>query len=112
MRGSGVPFRKLRDISKYQNIELLTNLTFYKFRAKLDKRKPMQFLAQIGLRTLVSKYGVHGTSKMFTAPVWAFLKDKFLRIAPNNEAIELSRRMQKSTQDWLTDRIRSPRFER
>lgn len=112
MRGSGVPFKRLRDISKYQSINLLTNLAFHEFRAKLDKTKPLQFLAQVGLRTLVSAYGIHGTSKMFTAPVWAFLKDKFLRLAPNNEAIELSRRMQKSTQDWLTDRIRSPRFER
>jgi hypothetical protein len=111
MRGSGVPFRRLRDISKYQNINLLTNLTFFRFRAKLDRKKPMQFLAQVGLRTLVSEYGIHGTSKMFTAPVWAFLRDKFLRRAPNNEAVELSRRMQKSTQDWLTDRIRSPRVE-
>ena len=112
MRGSGVPFRRLRELCKYRSIELLNNLSFYKFRAKLDKTKPLQFLAQVGLRTLVSKYGIHGTSKMFTAPVWAFLRDKFLRLAPNNEAIWLSRRMQKSTQDWLTDRIRSPRFER
>jgi hypothetical protein len=111
MRGSGVPFRRLRDIRKYENIKLLTNLAFHKFRAKLDKRKPLQFLAQVGLRTLVSKYGIHGTSKMFTAPVWAFLKAKFLRLSRTNEAVELTRRMQKSTQDWLTDRIRSPRFE-
>jgi hypothetical protein len=112
MSGSGVPFRSLRDLRKYESVKWLTYLALLKFRTKLNKQKPMQFLAQLGLLTLISEYGLQGASKVFTGPAWAFLKNKFLRLATKDEASELSRRIQKSVCEWMNDRIRSPRFNR
>ncbi len=107
--GSAVPHKKLRDIHRYAEINPLKNLVFAKVRARLDKQKPIQFLAATGLVSLIEKHGLHPVSKIFPSSEWAWLKKKFLESTTEAELPRLSSMLKKSIEDWLENRIRFPR---
>jgi hypothetical protein len=111
-RGAGVPFRRLLDIRRYAEIDLLPDLSFWKIPTKRQGLKPMQSLASEGLLNRIQQFGVQATSKMFPAQEWAYLTKKFLVQVPKEDFPDLNGLMRKSMLEWLNDRIRFPRLRK
>jgi len=109
LMGSAVPFKRFLNMRRYAEINLLENVKFATLRPEPDKTKPMPFLAATGLRSLISKYGLQATSKMFPSPEWAWLERRFLKPVTAAALPDLSAKMRKSAADWLEGRIRFPR---
>jgi hypothetical protein len=111
-RGAGVPFRRLLDIRRYAEIDLLPALSFWKIPIKRQGLKPMQSLAAEGLLNRIQQFGVQATSKMFPAQEWAYLTRKFLAHVPKEDCPDLNELMRESAWEWLNDRIRFPRIRK
>lgn len=104
-----LPFKRLQDIGGYAKIDFFADLRFAELVVHPDTSKPMQFLAEGGLRTLVEKYGLQGTAKMFAPPEWAYVRNRFLRPMQKTDLSNIQDRLRRSIEDWLKDRIRFPR---
>ena len=111
-RGAGVPYRRLLDIRRYAEIDLLPDLSFWKIPIKRQGLKPMQSLASEGLLNRIQQVGVQATSKMFSAQLWAYLTKKFLASVPKEDFPDLNELMRRSAVEWLNDRIRFPRVRK
>jgi hypothetical protein len=113
LRGRGLPYRRLRDIERYGELDLLSQLSFWEIKRTNKKSlKPIEALATEGLLYKIDRFGLQATSKMFASQAWAYLQRKLLTPASKSELLRVSTLMKKSIRDWLEDRIRFPRLEK
>jgi len=109
LKGAGVPFKRLSNIHLYAKQDLLSNLQWLRLCTEPQPTKPLLFLAQTGLRSLIEVHGLQRVSKMFSAPVWASIRAQYLAPMKNRDRPQLNTRLQKSVQDWIDGKIRFPR---
>ena len=107
----GVPFKKIRHLHRYADVDLLGGLRLRKLRRLRDDGKPLHLLAAGGLRRLIRKYGLQATKKQFSPPHWAYIEKTLLRVLEGEEIPDLGLPLKRSIEDWLEDRIRFPRLE-
>lgn len=110
LKGYGVPFKKIRDLSRYVEVDFLERMRFRKLRVLRGDAKPLHRLAAAHLRHLIRKFGLHATKKRFSPSHWAYIERTLFRVLEGNEIPDLGLRLKRSIQDWLHNRIRFPRF--
>jgi hypothetical protein len=111
LRGRGLPYRRLRDIERYGELDLLSRLSFWEIKRTNKKTlRPIEVLAAEGLLYKIDRFGLQATAKMFASQAWAYLQGKFLTPASKSEFLGISTLMKNSIRDWLEDRIRFPRL--
>jgi hypothetical protein len=107
-KGAGVPFKKLRDIHWYADINLLSGLKFRRLVSSSNHKKPLRAMAAAHLATQIEDFGLHAALKQFPSSHRAYIEKLFLEDVDGDEAPDIRRRMRKAIQDWLEDRIRFP----
>jgi hypothetical protein len=110
LKGRGVPFREIRQIHRYADVDLLGQLNFRRLKRLRDDAKPLHLLAAGGLRHLIHKYGLHAARKRFSSSQWVYIEEKLLGVLEGEEIPDLRRRLKRSINDWLENRIRFPRL--
>jgi hypothetical protein len=110
LAGRDVPYRMLKDIERYKDLNLIQGLTFWSFKSPNEHLTVTQGLAREALRRRFDRYGLQAASKMFSGPEWAYLWKTFLVPASPAPFSDLNDLMKKSARDWLEDRIRFPRL--
>jgi hypothetical protein len=111
LKGRGVPFHMICDLHRYAHVDLVGQLRFRRLRTLRHNAKPLHLLAAGGLRRLIHKYGLHAVKKRFSPPHWAYIEKILFRVLEGEEIPDLQRRLKRSIEDWLEDRIRFPRFK-
>jgi hypothetical protein len=109
-KGAGVPFKKLRDIHRYSDLNLLSGLKFRRLVSSSNHKKPLRAMAAAHLATQIEDFGLHAALKQFPSAQRAYFKKLFLKDVDGREVPDIRGRMKKSVQDWLDDRIRHPRL--
>ena len=97
------------EIHKYAELDLLKALHFFEFEVYPDTSKPKDFLASLGLRTLIKDRGFQSAIKLFPSATRPQITAKYLKPASRAKIGRLSQRMNKRIDEWLHDRIRHPR---
>lgn len=110
LKGRGVPFKKLRHLHRYADVDLLGQLHLRRLKRLRDDAKPLHLLAAGGLRRLVHKYGLHAARKRFSPSHWAYFEKTLFRVLEGEEIPDLRVRLKRSIEDWLDNRIRFPRL--
>jgi hypothetical protein len=110
LKGRGVPFKKIRHLHRYADLDLLGQLRFKRLRRLRDDAKPLHLLAGAGLRRLIHKYGLHAARKRFSPSQWAYIEKTLFRTLEGEEISDLRLRLKRSIEDWLENRIRFPRL--
>lgn len=110
LRGRGLPFRRFKDIERYAELDLLSDLTFWKVGRKASDLNSIDELAAEGLLRKADEVGLQVTSKMYSAQEWSYIQRKFLTPVTQTKWPDLNALMRKSIRDWLDDRIRFPRL--
>jgi hypothetical protein len=110
LKGSGVPFKKIRHLRRYADVDLLGQLHFRRLKRLRDDAKPLHFLAAGGLRRLIHKYGLHAVKKQFSPSHWDYIERTLFRTLEGEEMPDLHLRLKRSIEDWLENRIRFPRL--
>jgi len=111
LKGSAVPFKKLRHLRRYADVDLLENLEFRTLKNMTSGEKPLHRLASAGLRQSISQIGLQATKKKFASSEWAYLERLFLEEMGNSEEVlDIRSRLKRSIEDWLENRIRFPRY--
>jgi hypothetical protein len=108
-RGSGVPFRKLTDIKRYADLDMLEDISFWKAGCKRKGLSVSDSLAAEALLIRINDFGLQSALKMFPAQERAYIVKKFLEPA-GGQFPHLNNLMRKSALDWLEGRIRFPRL--
>ena len=111
LKGS-VPFKQLKDIRRYREVDLLEDLKFFQHRLEPHKTTPSQLLAAAGLRWLVRRYGLQAVAKLFAPAEWAAIRKGYLEPMQTVQIPPLHELMRKRMDDWFEGRIRYPRFPR
>jgi hypothetical protein len=101
LKGRGVPFKKIRHLDRYAEVDLLNALKFRRLRPLRNDAKPLHLLAAGGLRRLIHKYGLHAVKKRFSPSNWAYIEKTLLRVLEGEEMPNLRVRLKRSIQDWL-----------
>jgi hypothetical protein len=109
LSGPAVPFRKIRHLHRYAEIDLFPDVKFRRLKSLPSTAKPLHRLATVGLQRLIQKYGLQATKKQFSPPEWEYIEKLFLQGVETELRLDISGRMKKSIEDWLEDRIRFPR---
>ncbi len=109
LSGPAVPFRKIRHIHRYAEIDLFPDVEFRRLKSLPLTAKPLQRLASVGLQQRIQEYGLQATKKQFSPPEWKYIEDLFLQRIETGQLLDIRGRMKKSIEDWLNDRIRFPR---
>ena len=107
LKGKGVPYRRLSQLCRYADIDLLENVKFMEFRMS-EALNPVQLLAAERLRWMIEEIGLQATSKRFAAGDWVLLKRLFFEVQ-ERAMFPLRGLLRKSICDWLEDRLRFPR---
>ena len=107
--GKGVPYSRFSDICRYTEFNPFQDLKFQKVQIDTTDSTPSQFLTAVGLRALISKFGLQFVAKRFSPQEWAYLQKRFLNPIAMTELPALRQRVKESTADWLEGRIRFPR---
>lgn len=110
LRGRGLPFRRLRDIERYAEVDLLSGMSFWELPRKKENLSTTDALAAEGLLSQIERFGLQVASKMYTAQTWAYLSKKYLIPASELKFPNLEKLMRKGVRDWLEDRLRFPRL--
>jgi hypothetical protein len=111
LKGRGVPFKKIRHLHRYADVDLLGQLYFRRLKRLRDDAKPLHLLAAAGLRRLIHKYGLHAAKKRFSPSQWSYIEKTLFRTLEGEEIPDLRVRLKRSIEDWLENRIRFPRFD-
>ena len=109
LKGNGVPFKKIRDLHRYMEVDFLERVRFRKLRALRKGAKPLHLLAAAHLRHLIQRYGLHATKKRFSPSQWAYIEKTLFQTLEGKEIPDLRLRLKRSIEDWLENRIRFPR---
>jgi hypothetical protein len=110
LKGAGVPFRKLRHIHRYADVDLLSSLKLRRIVSSSDHKKPLRAMAAAHLANQIEDFGLQAALKRFPSSHRAYIEKLFLEDVDGGEAPDIRRRMRKAIQDWLEDRIRFPRL--
>jgi hypothetical protein len=110
LKGKGVPFKRIRNLRRYLDVDFLEQLRFLKLRTLRDDSKPLHRLAAAQLRDLLHKYGLHATKKRFSPSQWAYIEKTLFQTLEGKEIPDLQFRLRRSLEDWLENRLRFPRF--
>jgi hypothetical protein len=110
LKGHGVPFKKIRDLNRYVEVDFLERVRFRNLRALRNDAKPLHLLAAAQLRHLMQAYGLHATKKRFSPSHWAYIEKTLFQTLEGEEIPDLQLRLKRSLDDWLENRIRFPRF--
>jgi len=109
LKGHGVPFKKIRDLHRYVDVDFLEQVHFRKLRALRDDAKPLHLLAAAQLQHLTQKYGLLATKKRFSPSQWAYIERTLFQVLEGKEIPDLRFRLKRSIEDWLENRLRFPR---
>ena len=112
LKSKGLPFRMFSEIERYAELNLLSEVSFWKFGRKRNGLKPTAALAAEGLLRKIQDHGMQAASKMYPAQTWANLQKRYLVPASHSAFPNLNEQMKNSIRDWLNDRIRFPRFKK
>jgi len=110
LSGPAVPFKKIRNLHRYAEIDLFPDVKFRRLKSLPSNAKPLHRLASLGLWRLIRKYGLQATKKQFSPSEWAYIDKLFLQAMEDSEVLDIRRRLNRSIEDWLNNRIRFPRF--
>ena len=110
LKGRGVPFKKIRHLHRYVDVDLLGQLHLRRLKRLRHDVKPLHLLAAGGLRRLIHKYGLHAARKRFSPSQWAYIEETLFGVLEGEEIPDLRLRLKRSIEDWLENRIRFPRF--
>jgi hypothetical protein len=110
LKGRGVPFKKMRHLHRYADVDLLGQLHLRRLKRLRDDAKPLHLLAAAGLRRLIYKYGLHAARKRFSPSQWSYIEKILFRTLEGEEIPNLGLRLKRSVNDWLENRIRFPRL--
>jgi hypothetical protein len=110
LKGRGVPFKKIRHLHRYADVDLLGGLHLRKLKRLRDDAKPLHLLAADRLRRLIYKYGIQAVKKRFSSSQWAYIEKTLFRVLEGEEIPDLRLRLKRSINDWLENRIRRPRL--
>jgi hypothetical protein len=108
-RGSGVPFRNFADMERYTELDMLTDLSFWKAGRKRKGLSPTDSLASEALLIRINDFGLQAALKMFPAQERPYIVKKFLE-SSGEPFPNLNSLMRKSVREWLEDVIRFPRY--
>jgi hypothetical protein len=111
LKSRGVPFKKIRHLYRYADVDLLGQLRFRRLKRLRDDAKPLHLLAAAGLRRLIHKYGLQAVKKKFPSSQWAYFDKTLFRVLEGEEIPDLRLRLKRSIEDWLENRIRFARFD-
>jgi hypothetical protein len=108
LRGRGIPWRSLRDLPKYREMDLLQGANFHEVRINTDGLTPIQALACIGLRSQIATgISLEAILKTVPSPHRPTIKRLFLRAVAN--APDINARFRRRFDDWFRGLIRFPR---
>ena len=110
LKGRGVPFKKIRHLHRYADVDLLGQLHFRKLKRLRDDAKPLHLLAAAGLRRLIHKYGLHAARKRFPPSQWAYIEKTLFRTLKGDDMPDLRHQLKRSIEGWLENKIRFPRL--
>jgi hypothetical protein len=109
LKGASVPIREFTKLKQYADTDVISDLQVRKLITRFDPKRPNQFLAATGFRSLVKRYGLDATLKFFPSPYRAYLKQKFLRRSSADDLEVIRNRIRKTTLEWMRDILRFPR---
>jgi hypothetical protein len=112
LKGRGVPFKKIRNLFRYAEIDLISVLQFRKLRVLRNDAKPLHLLAAGQLRHLIHQYGLQAVKKRFSPSHWAYIEKTLFRVLEGDEIPDIRLHLRRSIEDWLEDRIRYPRIRK
>jgi hypothetical protein len=110
LKGRGVPFKKIRHLHRYADVDLLGQVHFRRLKRLRGDAKPLHLLAAAGLRRLIHKYGLHAVKKRFSPSNWAYIEKTLFRVLDGGDIPDLRLRLKRSIEDWLENRIRFSRL--
>jgi hypothetical protein len=110
LKGAGVPFKKVRHIHRYADINLLSGLKLRCIVASSNHKKPFHTMAAAHLANQIVDFGLHATLKRYPSSHRAYIEKLFLEDVDGGEVPDLRLHLKRSIEDWLEDRIRFPRF--
>lgn len=110
LKGAGVPFKKLRHINRYADLDLLAGLKLRHLIPIASHTKPLRAMAAANLADQIEEYGLHAALKRFPSSQRAYMKKLFLEDIDGNDVPDIRGQMRRGIEDWLQDRIRFPRF--
>lgn len=111
LKGRGVPFRKIHDLYRYADLDLVEGLKLLELRPLRHDAKPLHLLAAGRLRHLIHRYGLQGTKKRFSPSHWAYIEKALFCTLEGPRLPDLRHRLKRSIQNWLQNRIRFPRLK-
>jgi hypothetical protein len=110
LKGRGVPFKKIRHLHRYAEVDLLGRFHFRRLKKPRGGAKPLHRLAAGGLRRLIHKYGLHAAKKQFSSSHWAYIEKTLFKVLAGEEIPDLRLQLKQSIEGWLENRIRFPRL--
>ena len=108
LKGKGVPFPRLSQLSHYADLDLLHDVRFTEFRMS-DDLSALKRLAAERLLFMIQEFGLQATSKRYSSGLWLRLKKLLLANVREEPSLDLGVVLKKSTRDWLENRLRYPR---
>jgi hypothetical protein len=112
LKGAAVPYKKIRHLHRYADVDLLAGLEFRWLRAISADAKPLQSLAVSYLRDQTEQFGLQAVKKRFGSSEWSYIERIFSENVRPDRIPDIRLRLKKSVEDWLENRIRFPRFPR
>ena len=110
LKGSGIPIREFLQLWRYARLDVLPNLEVRHVRVRFDSKRPNLFIASVGFRRLIRKYGLNGALKLFPSSYRNILKATFLGPELKDELSSIKDQLRVSITNWLGDIIRFPRL--
>jgi hypothetical protein len=110
LKGGGVPLKKLRQLDRYLDIDLLAGIQFRRLIPRSNQEKPLRSMAAAYLADEVEHFGLHAVLKRYPSSQRAYIQRLFTEEIDGNELPDIRQKMREGIQDWLDDRITFPRF--
>jgi hypothetical protein len=109
-KGVGVPFRKLRHLDRYLDIDPLASLEFRRFVPQSAPAKPLRSMAAAHLADEIEQFGLQAALKQYPSSQRAYITKLFTEEIEGNELPDIRQAMQSGIRDWFENRIKFPRF--
>lgn len=110
LRGRGLPYRNLRQLDHYGEMDLLADLQFRRVISSTSHQKPIRSMAAAHLANEVHQFGLHAVLKRFPPAQRAYIQKIFTEDISSRVLPDIRRQLRHAIRDWLNDRIRFPRF--
>lgn len=110
LSGPDVPFRRIYDISRYAEVNLLDGVKFGRLRSTSDGKRLLHSMAAAHFIGECEKFGLHATLKQYPSSHRAYLQKLFVEEVKDNEVPDIGRLLRKAIEDWLEGRVRFPRL--